>query len=78
MVNDLPFFLQSIAWPMVLLLAWFLGERLYALWRVPRITSYVAVGLIGGLLDLPGLTNAVPGLSFLANVALSLELSELG
>lgn len=78
MVNDLPFFLQSIAWPMVLLLAWFLGERLYALWRVPRITSYVAVGLIGGLLDLPGLTNAVPGLSFLANVALSLVLFELG
>ncbi|GAB3193434.1 cation:proton antiporter [Hydrogenophaga aquatica] len=78
MVNNLPFMLQSVAWPMVLLLAWYLGEHLYARWRVPRVSSYVAVGLLGGLLDLPGLTNSVPGLSFLANVALALVLFELG
>jgi Kef-type K+ transport system membrane component KefB len=38
----------------------------------------VAVGLLGGLMNLPGLTGDVPGLPFLANVALSLVLFELG
>ena len=78
MVTDLPFLLQSMAWPLVLLLAWFLGERLHEAWQIPRVTSYVAVGLLGSLINLPGLTNAVPGLPFLANVALSLVLFELG
>ena len=78
MVTDLTFLLQSIAWPLVLLLAWLLAERAHESWRVPRVTSYVAVGLVGGFLDLPGLTDAVPGLPFLANVALSLVLFELG
>ena len=78
MVTDLPFLLQSMAWPLVLLLAWFLGERLHEAWQVPRVTSYVAVGLLASLINLPGLTNAVPGLPFLANVALSLVLFELG
>ena len=78
MVTDYSFLLQSIAWPMVLLLAWFIAERAYDAWRVPRVTSYVAVGLVGGLINLPGLTTDVPGLPFLANVALSLVLFELG
>lgn len=78
MVMDLPFLLQSMAWPLVLLLAWFLGERLHEAWQIPRVTSYVAVGLLGSLINLPGLTDAVPGLPFLANVALSLVLFELG
>ena len=78
MVTDFPFLMQSMAWPLALLLAWFLGERLYEAWRVPRVTSYVAVGLAGSLINLPGLTDAVPGLPFLANVALSLVLFELG
>ena len=78
MVTDLPFLLQSMAWPLVLLLAWFLGERLHEAWQIPRVTSYVAVGLLASLINLPGLTNAVPGLPFLANVALSLVLFELG
>jgi len=78
MVNDLPFLLQSMAWPLVLLLAWFLGERLHESAGVPRVSSYVLVGLVGSLVDLPGLTDAVPGLPFLANVALSLILFELG
>lgn len=78
MVTDLPFLLQSMAWPLVLLLAWFLGERLHETWQIPRVTSYVAVGLLGSLINLPGLTDAVPGLPFLANVALSLVLFELG
>jgi Kef-type K+ transport system membrane component KefB len=78
MVTDLTFLLQSIAWPLVLLLAWLLAERAHEAWRVPRVTSYVAVGLVGGFMNLPGLTDAVPGLPFLANVALSLVLFELG
>lgn len=78
MVTDFSFLLQSVAWPLALLIAWFLGERLYEAWRLPRVTSYVAVGLLGGLINLPGLTDDVPGLPFLANVALSLVLFELG
>jgi len=78
MVTDFAFLLQSIAWPLVLLLAWFLAELLFERWHIPRVTSYVAVGLIGGLVNLPGLTTDVPGLPFLANVALSLVLFELG
>jgi Kef-type K+ transport system membrane component KefB len=72
------FMLQSVAWPLVLLLAWWVGERLHEHWRLPRVSSYVAVGLIGGMVNLPGLTPDVPGLPFLANVALSLVLFELG
>jgi Kef-type K+ transport system membrane component KefB len=78
MVTDFAFLLQSVAWPLVLLLAWFLAELLFERWHIPRVTSYVAVGLIGGLVNLPGLTTDVPGLPFLANVALSLVLFELG
>ncbi|MEZ5664209.1 MAG: cation:proton antiporter [Burkholderiaceae bacterium] len=78
MVTDFNFLLQSMAWPLVLLLAWFVGERLHELWHLPRVSSYVGVGLLGGLANLPGLTVAVPGLPFLANVALSLVLFELG
>lgn len=78
MVTDIPFLLQSMAWPLVLLLAWFLGERLHEAANIPRVSSYVAVGLVASLFDLPGLTDAVPGLPFLANVALSLILFELG
>ena len=78
MVTDFSFLFQTMAWPLVLLLAWLLADRLYGLWRIPRVSSYVAVGLLGSLLNLPGLTGDVPGLPFLANVALSLVLFELG
>lgn len=78
MLTDVDFLLQSMAWPLVLLLAWFVAERAYEVWQVPRVTSYVAVGLLASLFNLPGLTASVPGLPFLANVALSLVLFELG
>ncbi|MDO8906396.1 cation:proton antiporter [Hydrogenophaga sp.] len=78
MITNVDFLLQSMAWPLVLLLAWFVGERLHETWHVPRVTSYVAVGLLGGLVNLPGLTASVAGLPFIANVALSLVLFELG
>jgi Kef-type K+ transport system membrane component KefB len=78
MLTDVDFLLQSMAWPLVLLLAWFVAERVYETWQVPRVTSYVAVGLLGSLFNLPGLTASVAGLPFIANVALSLVLFELG
>lgn len=52
-----------MAWPLVLLLAWFLGERLHEALPVPRVSSHVGVGLVASLLNLPGLP-------LLANMAL--------
>ena len=78
MATEFAFLLQSIAWPLVMLLAWFVAEWVYEAWHLPRVTSYVAVGLLGGLINLPGLTTDIAGLPFLANVALSLVLFELG
>ncbi|MGC4367627.1 cation:proton antiporter [Hydrogenophaga sp. R2] len=77
-MTNIAFLLQSIAWPLVLLAAWFLGELAHERWRIPRVSTYVAVGLLGGLVNLPGLTTDIQGLPFLANVALSLVLFELG
>ena len=76
--TDFAFLLQSIAWPLVLLMAWFLAEWLNERWQLPRVTSYVAVGLVASLVNLPGLTPDIPGLPFIATVALSLVLFELG
>jgi Kef-type K+ transport system membrane component KefB len=79
MVFDPSLFVPHIAWPLLLLLAWFMGERLHhSPWQVPRVSTYVGVGLLASLLNLPGLRSELPGLSFLANVALSLALFELG
>ena len=77
-MNNGPFLLNAMAWPLLLLVAWVVGERLHAWWRVPRVSSYVAVGLMAGLLGQPGLHVDQFGFSFLANVALSLVLFELG
>jgi Kef-type K+ transport system membrane component KefB len=76
--TNFAFLLQAVAWPLALLIAWFLGEWLLERWQVPRVTSYVAVGLLGSLINLPGLTTDITGLPFLANVALALVLFELG
>lgn len=78
MTTDLSFLLQSVAWPLVLLMAWLLAEGLHHRWMIPRVSSYVAVGMLAGTFNLPGLTADIPGLAFMANVALSLVLFELG
>ena len=78
MTTDLSFLLQSVAWPLVLLMAWLLAEALHHRWMIPRVSSYVAVGMLAGTFNLPGLTADIPGLAFMANVALSLVLFELG
>jgi Kef-type K+ transport system membrane component KefB len=75
---ELNFFIQSIAWPAVLLLAWAIGDMLYTRWQIPRVSSYVAVGMLVGTVNLPDLTPDIAGLPFVANVALSLVLFELG
>jgi Kef-type K+ transport system membrane component KefB len=72
------FLMNAMAWPLLLLAAWVAGERLHAWWRVPRVSSYVAVGLLAGMLGQPGLNVDQFGFSFLANVALALVLFELG
>ncbi len=77
-MDDLPVLIPFIAWPVLLLLAWVVGERLYSLWKVPRVSSYVAVGLLAGLAGQPGLHVGHVGFSLLANVALALVLFELG
>ena len=78
MTSDLSFLLQAVAWPLVLLVAWLLADALNARWRIPRVSSYVAVGMLAGAVHLPGLTDDITGLPFVANVALSLVLFELG
>jgi len=45
---------------------------------VPRVSSYVAMGLLAGWIGQPVLNQGVPGLFYLANVALALVLFELG
>lgn len=77
-MDHLPELFQFIAWPVLLLLAWVVGERLHALWNVPRVSSYVAVGLVAGIAGQPGLNVGHLGFAFLANVALALVLFELG
>ena len=67
-----------IVWPLMLLAAWLAGEWLYGRWQLPRVCAYGAVGLlIGGI----GLSQGVASREtqgFMANVALSLTLFELG
>ena len=70
--------LQTFAWPVWLLLAWVVGERMHAAHRVPRVSSYVAVGLVAGAVMQPVLHGGAAGLFFMANLALALVLFELG
>lgn len=72
------YFLDYITWPVLLLAAWIVAERLHGLFLVPRVSSYVMVGLAAGLLLRPMLYLQEASFSFLANVALALVLFELG
>lgn len=71
-------FLDYITWPLLLLVAWVVAERLHSRLQVPRVSSYVMVGLAAGLLLRPLLHLQEVSYSFLANVALALVLFELG
>ena len=67
-----------VGWPLMLLAAWMAGEWLYRRWQLPRVCAYGAVGLV---LSSVGLSQGIASretLGFMANVALSLTLFELG
>jgi Kef-type K+ transport system membrane component KefB len=67
-----------VGWPLMLLAAWIAGEWLFRRWQLPRVCAYGAVGIaFGGI----GLTQGLASRdtqSFMASVALSLSLFELG
>ena len=71
-------FFDYITWPLLLLVAWVVAERLHSRFQVPRVSSYVLVGLAAGLLLRPLLHLQEASYSFLANMALALVLFELG
>ena len=67
-----------VGWPLMLLAAWMAGEWLYRRWQLPRVFAY---GVVGMVLSGAGLSQGVASretLGFMANVALSLTLFELG
>jgi Kef-type K+ transport system membrane component KefB len=67
-----------IAWPMMLLAAWLAGEWLYRRWQLPRVCAYGAVGLLLGGVGLSQGVASRETQGFMASVALSLTLFELG
>ncbi len=67
-----------VVWPALLWLAWWLAERAHPR-GVPRVSVYVAVGLVGSAIGLtPGSVAEGGGAALLAQFALSLVLFELG
>lgn len=76
---DITLLSSNIVWPLVLLLAWILGEFGSRFIRLPRITVYGLVGFLfasGQMGFLPSVTPAV--MLQIANVAFGLILFELG
>ena len=67
-----------IAWPLMLLAAWLAGEWLHRRWQLPRVSAYGAVGLLLGGVGLSQGVASRETQGFMANVALSLTLFELG
>lgn len=68
---------QLVTWPALLWLAWWLGERAQA-WGWPRVSVYVAVGLLASIAaPAPTLVDGSV-LALLAQLALALVLFELG
>jgi Kef-type K+ transport system membrane component KefB len=67
-----------IAWPLMLLAAWLAGEALYRRWQLPRVCAYGTVGLLLGGIGLSQGVASRETQGFMANVALSLTLFELG
>lgn len=73
-----PYLASLTVWPALLWLAWWLGERAQPR-GVPRLSVYVAVGLLGSAIGLaPAPAVAGGGAALLAQFALALVLFELG
>jgi len=62
----------------MLLAAWLAGEWVFRRWHVPRVCAYGVVGLVLAGAGLSREVASHASLTFLANVALSLTLFELG
>jgi len=67
-----------VAWPLMLLAAWSAGEYVFRHWKLPRVCAYGVVGLVLGGAGLSQNVASHAAQGFLANVALSLTLFELG
>ncbi|WP_144326713.1 cation:proton antiporter [Tepidimonas aquatica] len=66
-----------LTWPALLWLAWWLGERAQA-WGLPRVSVYVAVGLLASVVAPSPTWVDGTVLALLAQLALALVLFELG
>ncbi|TSE23441.1 Sodium/hydrogen exchanger family protein [Tepidimonas sediminis] len=66
-----------VTWPALLWLAWWLGERAQA-WSLPRVSVYVAVGLLASVVAPAPQWVDASALALLAQLALALALFELG
>lgn len=66
-----------LTWPALLWLAWWLGERAQA-WGLPRVSVYVAVGLVASAVAPVPTSIDASVLALLAQLALALVLFELG
>lgn len=70
---------SDLAWAVVILAAWLLGEFLRGKWRLPRISTYALVGFICGPTQLGLLPDISSGnVLLLANIAFGLILFEAG
>lgn len=67
-----------VAWPLMLLAAWLAGEWVFRHWNLPRVCAYGVVGLVLGGTGLSQSVASHAAQGFMANVALSLTLFELG
>jgi Kef-type K+ transport system membrane component KefB len=76
MIED--FLRPLIAWPLILMAAWLAGEWSYRRWQLPRVCAYGAVGLLLGGVGLSQGVASREAQGFMASVALSLALFELG
>jgi Kef-type K+ transport system membrane component KefB len=67
-----------VAWPVMLLAAWSVGEWVFRHWKLPRVAAYGAVGLVLGGAGLSQNVASQAAQGFIANAALALTLFELG
>ncbi|WP_298626306.1 cation:proton antiporter [uncultured Legionella sp.] len=70
---------SELAWPITLLIAWFIGELAYRWARIPRISIYAITGFILSATQM-GLLPSIqpPSILFLANIGFGLILFESG
>jgi len=70
--------LPALAWPVLLLLAWLLGETAHRTLGLPRISCYALVGVLAAPAQLGWLPASAPGLDLVAYTAFGLLLFEFG